>query len=201
MTRTKVKISRKANNGRHIAYRRFSSADQEPQAQLTNAPVQFDKEYEDIVTGADSKRPQLNIALANLQQDDNLHIQSIDRVARNIDDLQALIDQLINKGIALHFHSEQITFTGTPSVYNSVMIKMLRSIQGFEKAVFHERQREGIAKAKARNAYKGRKKTIDDTKILEELATGLSIRKVAEKLGVNPSTVQRAKRNQTSNTL
>ncbi|MNP70351.1 putative transposon Tn552 DNA-invertase bin3 [compost metagenome] len=71
---------------------------------------------------------------------------------------------------------------------------MMGSFAQFEREVMKERQREGIAKAKEKGVYKGRAKTVDDAAILALLTEGKTVRAVAAELGINPSTVQRAKK-------
>ena len=74
-----------------------------------------------------------------------------------------------------------------------LMFNMLASFAQFERQIIKQRQADGIAKAKERGEYMGRKKTIDDSKIIEAMSKdGASFRKVAKELGVSLSTVQRA---------
>jgi len=73
------------------------------------------------------------------------------------------------------------------------MFNMLASFAQFERQIIKQRQREGIAKAKQKGVYLGRKKTIDDNAIITAMSKeGASFRKVAKELGVSLSTVQRA---------
>lgn len=75
-----------------------------------------------------------------------------------------------------------------------LMLNLLGSFYEFEREMIKERQREGIAKAKERGVYKGRKPSVDVEAIRKELAAGTSIRKTAEKLKVAASIVQRIKK-------
>ena len=184
----------------HIAYRRVSTTDQNLSRQLADTDITFTKEYEDKVSGSTVNRPQLQAMLDYAGEGDTIHVHSIDRLARNLGDLHSLVADLTSKGITVHFHKEELVFTGdiegtnqSPNPINKLMLNLLGSVYEFERSMIRERQREGIAKAKLRGVYKGRKKTVDDEEILTLLASGLSIRKTAEQLGVNPSTVQRAK--------
>ena len=184
----------------HIAYRRVSTTDQNLSRQLADTDITFTKEYEDKVSGSTVNRPQLQAMLDYAREGDTIHVHSIDRLARNLGDLHSLVADLTSKGITVHFHKEALVFTGdiegtnhSPNPINKLMLNLLGSVYEFERSMIRERQREGIAKAKLRGVYKGRKKTVDDEEILTLLASGLSIRKTAEQLGVNPSTVQRAK--------
>lgn len=184
----------------HIAYRRVSTTDLNLSRQLADTDITFTKEYEDKVSGSTVNRPQLQAMLDYAREGDTIHVHSIDRLARNLGDLHRLVADLTSKGVTVHFHKEALVFTGdiegtnhSPNPISKLMLNLLGSVYEFERSMIRERQREGIAKAKLRGVYKGRKKTVDDEEILTLLASGLSIRKTAEQLGVNPSTVQRAK--------
>lgn len=95
--------------------------------------------------------------------------------------------------IGIHFHKEQLLFTGEANPMQELMLSLLGSVAQFERAMIKERQREGIAKAKEAGKYKGRAKTVDDAAIRAAMQTeGASFRKVAMALDVSLSTVQRA---------
>jgi len=179
-----------------VAYKRISTSDQNTREQLSNTTITFDKIFEDTVSGADTNRPALVDMLNYVREGDQIHVQSIDRLARNLGDLNSLIRTLNDRGIAVTFHNENLTFNCVnSSPMSELMLNLLGSVYQFERAMLLERQREGIAKAKKAGKYKGGVKRISDELILKELASGLSIRKVATKLSINPSTVQRAKKN------
>jgi len=185
----------------HVAYKRVSASDQNTEKQLANTTTTFDKIFEDKVSGADTNRPALAEMLGYVREDDHIHVHSIDRLARNLGDLNTLIRTLNDRGITITFHKENLTFNGgNSSPMSELMLNLLGSVYQFERNMLLERQREGIAKAKKAGKYKGGVKRISDELILEELANGLSIRKVANKLNINPSTVQRAKKNQKQDT-
>ena len=180
----------------HIAYKRVSTSDQSTEEQLTNTSLIFDKVFEDKVNGADTNRPALANMLGYAREGDHIHVQSMDRLARNLGNLNTLIRTLNDRGITVTFHKENLTFNGNDSSPKTeLLLNLLGSVYQFERSMLLERQKEGIAKAKKAGKYKGGVKRISDELILKELASGLSIRKVATKLSINPSTVQRAKKN------
>lgn len=181
----------------HVGYIRVSTADQNTERQLDG--VHLDERFEDKLSGANTERPQLQAMLKYVRKGDTIHVHSIDRLARSLVDLLAMVQDLNSRGVIVRFHKENLTFEGgTGNAMQTLMFTMMGAFAQFERAVMKERQREGIAKAKEKGVYKGRTKTIDDAAILALLAEGKSIRAVAAELDVNPSTVQRAKKAATS---
>lgn len=174
----------------NIAYIRVSTADQKTDRQLDG--MTFDKTFMDKLSGSTTSRPQLLAMIDWVREGDVVHVHSIDRLARSMSDLLKIVADLNAKRVAVRFHKEDMTFTGDDSPMQKLMLNMMGSFAQFEREVMKERQREGIAKAKERGAYKGRPKSIDDSKILTLLDSGKSVRAVAAELGINPSTVQRA---------
>ncbi|WP_278958297.1 recombinase family protein [Aquipseudomonas alcaligenes] len=173
-----------------VGYVRVSSVDQNTDRQLDG--IALDKVFTDKVSGATTERPQLLAMLDYVREGDCIVVHSIDRLARSLADLLSLVESLTAKGVAIRFHKEQLHFTGEHSPMQKLMLSMMGSFAEFERSMIKERQAEGIAKAKAKGVYKGRVKTVNDDAIRAEIAAGLSFRKVAEKLGVSLSTVQRA---------
>lgn len=174
-----------------VGYIRVSSEYQNTERQLDS--IKLDKTFTDKLSGVDTDRPQLQAMLDYVREGDTIHVHSIDRLARNLADLNSLVEELNNKGITVHFHKENLVFTDTHDPIQKLMFQMLGSFAEFERSLIKERQREGIAKAKQAGKYKGRRKTIDDSVIIEAMSKeGASYRKVAKELGVSLSTVQRA---------
>ncbi|MBU3068538.1 recombinase family protein [Aestuariicella sp. G3-2] len=179
----------------HVAYIRVSTVEQNTERQLKDTGVNFSKVFEDKCSGGSVKRPQLEAMKEYVREGDTIHIHSIDRLARDLGDLKALVSGWNNEGVNVQFHKEGLHFKAgeNGSKTADLMLNILGAVAEFERSMIRERQAEGIAKAKAKGIYKGRKPSIDKASILAELDTGLSMRKVAEKLGVSLSTVQRAK--------
>ncbi|WP_409259746.1 recombinase family protein [Pseudomonas sp. KCJK9009] len=176
----------------NIGYIRVSTADQNTDRQLDG--ITLDKRFEDKLSGSTIDRPQLLAMIEWVREGDVVHVHSIDRLARSMADLLQLVASLNAKGVHIHFHKESMLFTGEDSPMQKLMLNMMGSFAQFEREVMKERQREGIAKAKEKGVYKGRTKTIDDSAILALLAEGKTVRATATELGINPSTVQRAKK-------
>lgn len=143
---------------RNIAYRRVSTSHQEYYRQLSN--MQFDVEYADKLSGKDVERPELQKCLDNLQQGDTLWVHSIDRLARNVENLRDIVFDLMDKGVTVKFHKEGLEFTANADeAMKAAMSKMLLTLLGavseFERAIINERTREGIEQAKSRGVKFG----------------------------------------------
>ena len=174
-----------------IAYKRVSTADQKTDRQLDG--MTFDKEFEDKVSGKDTNRPALQAMLDYIREGDELYVHSLDRLGRNTADLITLMNQLKDKGVTVIFDKNKMTFSpDTSNPMNDLMFTMLAAFSQFERELMLERQREGIAKAKAEGKYKGRPATVDKEAIVKAKLEGKSFRNVAKEFGVSLSTVQRA---------
>ena len=92
--------------GQHVGYIRVSSVGQNTERQL--ADIELDLSFIDKASGKDTNRPELTRCLAHLRNGDILHVHSIDRLARNLKDLQLLVEQLTSKGVSVHFHKENL---------------------------------------------------------------------------------------------
>lgn len=175
----------------HVAYIRVSSEDQNTDRQLDGIAV--DRTFTDKVSGATTERPALKDMLSYVRDGDTIHVHSIDRLARSLVDLLALVTDLRKSGVCVQFHKENLLFTSEENHTQELMLSMMGAVAQFERSMIKERQREGIAKAKAKGVYKGRVKKVDDQAIREAMSQdGASFRKVAAELGVSLSTVQRA---------
>lgn len=133
-------------------------------------------------------REELSRLLDFVREGDTIIITRIDRLARSIADLSAIVDRLKAKGVSLKA-TEQHIDTSTPA--GKAFLQMLGVFAEFETALRSERQLEGIAKAKKNGVYKGRKATVDGTKINELVAAGKGPTEIAKTLGIGRATVYR----------
>lgn len=187
-------MSIREDNMTDIAYFRVSSVDQNTERQL--ADFTFDKTFTDKCSGSDTKRPALNELIEYMREGDTVHVHSIDRLARSLQDLLNLVSSFNAKGVTLKFHKENMTFQagGERDPRQELMLSIMGSVAQFEKAMINERQREGIAKAKAQGVYsKERSKKVDREEVLALLESGLSHEQIAKKLGCSTKTIQRIK--------
>ena len=141
-------------HGQRIGYIRVSSFDQNPERQLDN--VQVDRQFIDKASGKDTLRPQLDAMLSFVREGDTVVVHSMDRLARNLDDLRRLVQHFTKRGIRIEFAKECLTFTGEDSPMANLLLSVMGAFAEFERALIRERQREGIALAKQRGAYRGR---------------------------------------------
>lgn len=173
-----------------VAYIRVSSADQNTDRQLDG--LTFAKTFTDKVSGATTDRPQLQQMIEFVREGDVIHVHSIDRLARSLQDLLSLVKDINAKGVSVKFHKESLEFTGETNASQNLMLQVMGAVAEFERSMIKERQREGIAKAKAKGVYKGRTKAVSNDDIRACIASGKSYRVTAESLGVSLSSVQRA---------
>lgn len=98
---------------------------------------------------------------------DTLVVHSMDRLARNLDDLRKIVLALTTKGVKVQFVKENLTFTGEDSPMANLLLSMLGAVSQFERELIKERQREGIALAKRRGVYKGRRPSLSAERAAE----------------------------------
>src|ERR1700721_843936 len=135
-----------AHKGKRIGYIRVSSVDQNTERQLDG--VQLDKTFTDKASGKDTKRPQLQAALDYLRDGDVLVVHSMDRLARNLDDLRKIVLGLTERGVVVEFVKEHLTFTREDNAMSKLLLSVMGAFAEFERSLISERQREGIALAK-----------------------------------------------------
>ena len=141
--------------GQRVGYVRVSTSDQNPGRQLDG--IELDRVFTDRVSGKTAIRPQLSALLQFVRDGDTVVVHSMDRLARNLDDLRRLVRELTGRGVAVQFVKEQLTFSGGDEPMATLLLSVLGAFAEFERSLIRERQLEGIALAKARGAYKGRK--------------------------------------------
>ncbi|MCM3897090.1 recombinase family protein [Gordonia sputi] len=191
--------------GQHIGYRRVSTVDQKTDRQLADTPV--DKVFTDKASGKSTDgRPELARAIDYVRDGDTLVVHSMDRLARNIVDLHQIVDALTKGGtliidgktlecgggVAVQFVKEGRTFTGDDGSEAQLMLGILGSVAQFERAIIRERQREGIAIAKAAGKYKGGQPKLNDDQAAElrrRKAEGERVADLAREFGVSRQTV------------
>ena len=183
MTRTKT--------GRSYGYARVSSLDQDLTIQRQAlAAAGCDVVRAEKASGTSMKdRAELRTLMDFLGAGDTLVVTRIDRLARSVKDLQDIVHEFRAKGVTLRA-TEQPIDTSTPA--GKAFLDMLGVFAEFETAIRRERQMEGIAKAKARGAYKGRKPSVDVAAIRELRSAGVKPSAIARQLGVARASVYRA---------
>jgi len=137
-------------------YIRVSTASQNSERQLLDVPC--DRQYVDTCSGKDKERPQLKAMLLNLRAGDHINVHELSRLARNTKDLLSIVEEILYEKASIHFHKENLRFSPekTADSFQKLMLTMLGAISTFERDLMLERQREGIAIAKAKGKYKGK---------------------------------------------
>ena len=165
-----------------VGYRRVSTCDQNLARQLEGVAV--DRTFEDKLSGKDRQRPQVEAALQFCREGDVLVIHSMDRLARNLGDLLAIVQELNKRGVAVEFIKERLTFNGETNPMATLQLQMLGAFAQFERSLILERQREG--------KYKGRKRALTPAQA-EELrvlaSRGISKASLAESFGLSRESV------------
>lgn len=176
--------------GHRIGYIRVSSFDQNPERQLEQ--IEVSKVFTDKASGKDTERPALEELLAFVREGDTVVVHSMDRLARNLDDLRRLVQQLTKRGIRIEFVKECLTFTGEDSPMANLLLSVMGAFAEFERALIRERQREGIALAKQRGTYRGRKKSLSPEQVVElqqRASTGEQKAKLAREYSISRETL------------
>ena len=177
-----------------IGYARTSTLDQKAgfEAQIEQLKAEgCEKVFREQVSSVDvAAREQLTLALEFIRQGDTLVVAKLDRLARSVAHLLTILQELDDKDASLKIINLGID-TSTPT--GKLMLTMLGGIAEFERGIMLERQREGIAKAKAQGKYKGRKPTAraktEEVKRLK--AQGIGASGIAQRLGIGRASVYR----------
>jgi DNA invertase Pin-like site-specific DNA recombinase len=175
-----------------IGYIRVSSLDQNAERQLDG--IQLDKVFTDKASGKDTNRPQLHAALNHVRAGDTLVVHSMDRLARNVEDMLRLVREMNDRGVSVEFIKEHMSFTAdSDDPRSTLMFTMLSAFAQFERSLIKERQREGIALAKAKGTvYKGRRPALNAERIAqlrEQAAAGANKTKLAREFGISRETL------------
>ena len=178
--------------GKRIGYIRVSTSDQNPERQLENIPL--DKKFIEYASAKCTNRPQLQLMIDFVREDDIIIVHSMDRLARNLRDLKDLVDKMVSRKIEVHFIKENLQFSAENSATSNLILNIMGAFAEFEYAFIKERQKEGIEIAKRAGKFKGAKKKLDEEKI-EELKKYLQTRrpktKIAKDLGISRFTLYR----------
>jgi DNA invertase Pin-like site-specific DNA recombinase len=178
-------------HGQQIGYTRVSTIDQNSARQLDG--LTLDRTFADKASGKDTNRPQLEAALAFVRQGDTLVVHSMDRLARNLDDLRRIVLGLTKRGVKVQFIKEALTFTSEDNAMSNLLLSVMGAFAEFERSLIKERQREGIAIAKAKgNIFKGRQHSLTSDRVkalLGRIAAGESKAALAREFKISRASV------------
>lgn len=176
-----------------VGYARTSTTDQKAglEAQLRDLKAAgCTKVFHEEISSIAATRPQLNAALEYVREGDVLVVTKLDRLARSVADLVSIQAGLTAKGVDLRILSMNLD---TSTAMGKLMVNVLGSIAEFERELMLERQREGIAKAKAEGKYAGRQPTArrKAAEVMRMRAEGKSARDIQDALGISKASVFR----------
>jgi DNA invertase Pin-like site-specific DNA recombinase len=186
----------KQQQGLLIGYARTSTDDQQAglEAQHRDLRAAGCRKVFSEQTSSVGARPQPDAALDYCREGDTLVVTKLDRLARSARHLSELVDQLETKGVALRILDFSGTSVDTRGATGRLMLNMFAAMAQFEREMMLERQREGIAKAKAQGKYKGRKPTArakaEDA--IRLFKAGRKVAHIANELGIGRGSVYRA---------
>ena len=180
--------------GALVGYGRTSTTDQEAGLEAQVAELQAigcSKVFSENVSSVDAQRPQLRAALDWCREGDTFVVTRPDRLARSVTDLLKIVEDLQGRGVAIRILSmgiDTVTATGT------LILQVLGAVSQFERSVMLERQRAGIAKAKAEGKYQGRAPTAraKSSEVLRLKADGKTVREIAQETGISRASIYRA---------
>lgn len=179
--------------GQRVGYIRVSSVDQNTARQLDG--VSLDRIFEDRASGKDAQRPQLQELLRFVREGDTVVIHSMDRLARNVDDLRRIVAELTGQGVRVEFAREGVVFAGDDSPMSTLLLTMLGAVAEFLRAQNLENQREGITKAQEAGKYKGRQRALSPEQVetaRQRILDGEAKAVIARELGVSRQTLYSA---------
>jgi DNA invertase Pin-like site-specific DNA recombinase len=140
------------------------------------------------------KRPQLEAMLSFVCEGDIIIVHSLDRLARNLDNLRKIVKDLTDRGVKIEFKKEKLTFTGADSPMSNLLLLAIGAYAEFERALIRERQSEGIAIAKKKGLMKGRKNSLNQEQVKElqqKVAEGIPKARVAREFKITRQTLYR----------
>jgi DNA invertase Pin-like site-specific DNA recombinase len=160
-------------------WRSASSSDQFPDLAIDKA------------SGKNVKRPQLEATQSFVREGDTVFCRSMDRLARNLDDLRRIVVGLTERGIRIVFVQENLTFIGDDSPMSNLLLSVMGAFAQFERELIRERQREGIAIAKREGKYSGKKPSLTLARAAElrrRVTDGDSKAALAREFGISRDT-------------
>lgn len=181
--------------GQKVGYARVSSKGQNLERQIAQLKAEKVFTYfTDEQSGSTRDRPGLHQALMYLRTGDQLIVTSMDRCARSLTDLHAIVDELVGRGVSVKFLKEGQTYSKDSTPIAKLMLGLLGSVAEFERSIIRERQAEGIARAKQRGVYKGRPASLTPQQLAEIrrlVEVGVPRAEVARRFGVSRTTIWR----------
>ena len=181
-------------SGALVGYARTSTAEQQAGLEAQVAELEAigcAKVFQEHVSSVDAQRPQLKAALDWVRDGDTFIVTRPDRLARSVADLLRIVEDLKARNVAVRILSMGVD---TSTATGTLILQVLGAVSEFERSVMLERQRHGIAKAKAEGRYKGRAPTarVRTPEVLRLRAEGKTVAQIASSVGISRASVYRA---------
>lgn len=181
---------------KQIGYIRVSSVDQNTERQLEG--MALDKIFEEKVSGKSMNRPELKAMLDYVREGDHLHIHELSRLGRSVIDLYTIVNGLLEKGVTVTFHKENMVFIPGKEAdpIQQLMFGMLANFAQFERSLIKQRQREGIEAAKAAGKHMGRPAKLSKEqkeKVKRQLQAGVTPTQLAKEYGCSRASIYNVK--------
>lgn len=176
--------------GCKVGYIRVSSLEQNPERQLEG--IEIHHSFIERLSGKNRERPKLAEMINFIRIGDEVYIHSMDRLARNLDDLLHIVKEILHKGCSIHFIKERLEFNPDESnPMGRLMLSVFGAIAEFERALIRDRQREGIEIAKRKGKYKGRPDSLGEEQIQEIRALYPQVHKaeLGRRFNLHPRTI------------
>lgn len=182
----------KQKSVQEVGYIRVSTTTQNTERQLDG--IELDETFTEKQSGKSaSNREELGKCIKHLRNGDTLHVHSIDRLARNLMDLQHLVEEINAKGANVQFHKEGLTFTAdSNNPMSKLMFQMMGAFAEFERKIINERRCEGIAIAIAKGVKFGRTAKVTPEIALEiqsKKASGVKVEQLMKEYKIGRQTV------------
>lgn len=186
--------------GQQVGYIRVSTTTQNTDRQLDG--IELNKTFSEKKSAKSAdERKELQACIEYLRDGDVLHVHSIDRLARNLADLKALVTQINAKGASVHFHKENLIFKGNGATdpMQELMLNMMGAFAEFERSIIVERRREGVAIALEKGVKFGRTAKVTPEIALEiqtKKSNGVKVEDLMKEYGIGRQTVYDALKKQ-----
>lgn len=182
------------SGGALVGYARTSTVEQEAglHAQVTELEsAGATKVFQEHVSSVDAQRPQLRAALDWVRDGDTFMVTKPDRLARSVTDLLRIVEDLKTRNVGVRIMSMGVD---TSTATGTLILQVLGAVSEFERSVMLERQRHGIAKAKAEGRYRGRAPSAraKTPEVMQMKAEGKTVAQIAESVGISRASVYRA---------
>lgn len=180
-------------SGQNVGYIRVSSIGQNTERQENQLTgFKLHRCFTESVSAKDTNRPKLLEMMQYVREGDTLLVHSMDRLARNLDDMRKIVKDLTARGVKVQFIKENMTFANDDTPISNLFLSVMGAFAEFERAIIRERQMEGIALAKAKGVFKGRKRSMTDERIeeiRERVAIGEKKSLIARDMGISRETL------------